>query len=107
MKIASPEKIALIKEWATQMQAANERIEPVATALKLPPESPVNEAFHGLQEAYTAAVAKLVGDTEDWLGWFSEENDFGRKAMVAGIEGNKRAIKTVEDLVWVMEVRES
>lgn len=98
------EKLAILREWAVQMETADLLIDPIADALKLTPESPIHAAIWGLQTAYTKAVGKLVGDKADWLDWYASENDFGRKHMDAGPAGSTRPISTLDDLVWVMEV---
>lgn len=98
------EKLAILREWAVQMETADLLIDPIADALKLTPESPIHAAICGLQAAYTKAVGKLVGDKADWLDWYATENDFGRKALDAGPNGATRPISTLADLIWVMEV---
>ena len=98
------EKLAILREWAVQMEAADLLIDPIADALKLTPESPIHTAICGLQTAYTNAVGKLVGDKADWLDWYASENDFGRKHLDAGPTGSTRPISTLDDLIWVMEV---
>jgi hypothetical protein len=60
--------------------------------------------MYGLQQAYTRAVAAMLGDESDTLAWYWLENDFGRKARHAGPVGATRAITTAEDLLWLLEV---
>ena len=98
------EKIALLAEWQASIEASNRRIKPIAEALGLAVESPIHQAVWGLQNAYTKAVGRLVGDGGDWLGWYASENDFGRKHMEAGPNAATRHISTLADLVWVMGV---
>ena len=98
------EKLHLLAEWQARIQTADSLIEPIADALGLSPESPIHTAVWSLQSAYTAAVAKIVGDHAEWMDWYAAENDFGRKGMDAGPKDAIRPIKTLEDLIWVMEV---
>lgn len=98
------EKIALLAEWQARTEASNRLIEPITEVLGLQVESPIHLAVWNLQEVYTKAVGKLVGDPAEWLDWYANENDFGRKHMEAGPKDATRHISTLADLVWVMEV---
>ena len=98
------DKIALLTEWQARMEAADNLIDPITEVLGLAVESPIHQAVWGLQNAYTEAVGKLVGDQAAWLDWYANENDFGRKHMEAGPKDATRHISTLADLVWVMEV---
>ena len=93
-----------LNAWATEMQAADARIQPVIDALRLDGGDPVCDTVWRLQSALTAAYAQLVGDVDGWLSWFACENDFGRRGMEAGLKGSVRPIRGVPDLVWLMEL---
>ena len=97
------EKMQALYNWSMAVDAANKLIEPVRSALMLPPESPVNEALDGLIQALTEATAKLVGDKDGWLDWYANENDFGRKGLEAGGALNTKPIKTLDDLLDLIE----
>lgn len=90
--------------WATEMQAADARIQPVIEVLRLDGGDPVCDTVWGLQSALTAAYAHMLDDTEGWLNWFAYENDYGRKGMKAGLRGDLRPIRGVPDLLWLLEV---
>ena len=66
-------------------------------------ESPFTDALFRMQSEYTEAVAKNVGDDSDWLNWYQFENAMGAKGYEAGIVGDMREIKTLEDLLWLIE----
>lgn len=102
--MTNTKKIQLLAEWQARIQTADRLIEPVAEVLGLSPESPIHVAVWSLQNAYTRAVAQLVGDKAEWLDWYASENDFGRKAIGAGPVGAKRPIASLDDLIWVIEV---
>lgn len=102
--MTNDEKAAMLIQWQTRMECADMPIEPVTECLGLSVESPIHQAVWALQDAYTKAVGKLVGDPAEWLGWYANENDFGRKAFEAGVTGDMRPIKDLDDLLWVMEV---
>lgn len=98
------EKLALLAEWQHEIERANAGFEPLSDALGGFGESRPEMAFAFLQDAYTRAAAKLLGDQDSTLAWYSLENDFGRKALRAGPEGGTRAIASFEDLLWLLEV---
>lgn len=97
------EKSAILREWSVKLETADAFIDPLTEALGLHAESPIHQAVWTLQDAYTKAVSKLVGDQGNWLDWFAHENDFGRRAMEAGPTNNMRPISDIDDLIWVME----
>jgi hypothetical protein len=103
--MTNDEKAAMLIQWQTRMECADMLIEPVTECLGLSVESPIHQAVWALQAAYTKAVGKLVGDPAEWLSWYAHENDFGRKAYEAGVTGDMRPIKDLDDLLWVMQSR--
>jgi thiamine pyrophosphate-dependent acetolactate synthase large subunit-like protein len=98
------EKLALLAEWQAQIERSDEGMRPLTEALGSSGESKPELALYWLQEAYTRAVAMLVGDFGGSLSWYAAENDFGRKAMQAGTVKEMRAIASFEDLLWLLEV---
>ena len=98
------QKLAALTRWQEAMELADSTIDPVIDLLQLHPESPVCNTVWRLQSALTAATADLVGDCGEWLSWYALENDMGRKGMEAGPAGQLREIRTIGDLLWVMEV---
>jgi hypothetical protein len=97
------EKLAALQAWQVAIERADKLINPVIEALQLTPESPPCEAVWGLQGALTAAVAAQVGDSFEWLNWYAHENNFGAVGHVAGPVGATRKIRTLEDLLWLIE----
>jgi hypothetical protein len=102
MQLTEPEKLALLTEWAEEIQKADATIDQITEVLGLSVECPINTAILALQSAYTRSVSKLVGDEELWLDWYAEENNFGRKKFKAGMEGKTRPIRNVKDLLWLL-----
>ena len=98
------EKLAHIQAWHDAMVKADETIQPVIDALALCGEDPITNTVWQLQSDLTKAYAAILGDVFQSLSWFSGENDMGRKSMEAGTKAQTRPIRTVEDLLWLMEV---
>lgn len=97
------QKLAALNRWQQAMEQADAALNPVISLLKLEPESPVCEAVWGLQRALIDTTAGLVGDQGDWLDWYAHENEMGRKGYEAGWPGAEREIKTLDDLLWLIE----
>lgn len=98
------EKLAHIQAWHAAMTKADETIQPVIDALALCGEDPITNTVWQLQTDLTRAYAALIDDALESLSWFACENDMGRKGMEAGVAGSLRPIRTVEDLLWLIEV---
>lgn len=97
------QKLAALNRWQQAMEQADAAINPVIELLQLQPESPVCGAVWKLQRLLTDMTAELVGDQADWLDWYAYENDMGRKGMVAGWSGFEREIRTLDDLLWLLD----
>ena len=98
------EKLALLATWQSEIERSDAGFKPLEDALGGHGESKPELAMYGLQEAYTRAVAAMLGDESDTLAWYWLENGFGRKARHAGPVGATRAIADFEGLLWLLEV---
>jgi len=98
------QKLDALKRWATAIEAGEGLLNPVIELLDIRPEGPITTALWTTQDALTKATSDLVGDLSEWLTWFIADNEMGAKAMEAGPVGQLRPIKTLDDLLWVIEV---
>lgn len=98
------EKLAHIQAWHAAMTRADDAIQPVIDALKLCGEDPITNTVWQLQTDLTRAYAALLDDAFESLAWYAGDNDMGAKGMQAGVAGEMRPIRTVEDLLWLIEV---
>ena len=98
------QKLLHIQAWHDAMTKADDTIRPVIDALKLCGEDPITNTVWQLQTDLTRAYAALLDDAFESLAWFAYENDMGRKGMQAGAAGETRPIRTVDDLLWLIEV---
>jgi hypothetical protein len=90
-------------QWQQAIQRADALMLPAVNALALPPESPPWLAVQELQTAVTTMTAALVGDSEECLSWFWQENDMGTKALeVHTPDHPPRPIRTLADLAWLL-----
>lgn len=102
--IDKAKKLAILTRWQKAIEEADANFDPVVEILGLIPESPLIEAFWCTQSVLTDTTSDLLNDGNGWLVWFWLENDMGRKGLEAGTEAEKRPIRTLDDLIWVMEV---
>lgn len=70
-------------------------------------DSPVLEAIWGTFQDLSNIVAEKLGDRDGWIDWFIWEADCGAKFGVARVNGVKKHIKTVTDLLWAIRGVES
>lgn len=56
-----------------------------------------------LEDFALKIAADNIGDKSEWLDWFVYENDCGEKGHTAGYDGNTKPIKTIDDLLELIE----
>lgn len=75
-------------------------------------ESPLNEAFYSVfHTAFIAIEHAATGKAptkddfgiEGWIDWFIYENDIGERGGEAGYDGNHKPVKTIDDVLDLME----
>ena len=98
------QKLLHIQAWHDAMTRADDAIQPVIDALKLCGEDPITNTVWQLQTDLTRAYAEILDDAFESLNWYASENDMGAKGMKAGIGSDVRPIRTVQDLLWLIEV---
>lgn len=78
-----------------------------ATAVFGTRDNPLFEATWKMFDLYVSATSQLIGDESAWLSWFIYENACGKKEFeaTAGTGAKKKKIKTIADLVSLIEWR--
>lgn len=98
------EKLTALREWRAAMLAIDTAEEALKASVGCQPEAPLPQAIGVLQMLVTRHVAALVGDDDGWCEYFWLENDMGaRRRPVTYADGRKRRLRTVTDLLWVIE----
>lgn len=89
-----------LEGWAATLAEFDRQIEAFCDLTTAQPDSPLLDAVHRLEEAYTRAVAEQVGDVDGWLAWFRWECDMGRKPLDASARAGApmRKVRTVGQL---------
>lgn len=101
--LSKSEKLAVLQRWEKVMSETDIYLTHLNALAGLSTEGGLLAAFLDLMDAYTGNTAKLVGDTEGLLDWYWTENGMGAKGMEAGYDDDERPIRTVEDLLWLIE----
>jgi hypothetical protein len=68
----------------------------------------LDEGTYGLTmwtifEAYTMTLGELLGDELDWLTWYAYDNKMGKGDHPAGYDKKLKKIKTLDDLLLLIE----
>jgi hypothetical protein len=90
-----------------KMKANTERFNDLIDKIGLMPESVLCESLYQIQDDCIKTLSYLVDDNFDNISWYVFECEYGDKDMEAGKEGDIRAIKTIDDLRWLVELNNS
>lgn len=61
------------------------------------------DVVNQISDNYVKATAKLIGDNGEWLFWYIYDSDFGKKNGLVEINEKEYRIKTVEQLIDMIE----
>ena len=67
------------------------------------PEGPLQDLVYKLFNSLVDKTSEEIGDTLEWLSWFIWDNDMGENAFEAGYDEDTKPIRTIEDLVGLLE----
>lgn len=107
------EKLAALRAWEAHVKAISAVYEADRLACGADIDSPRWVAVYNLLDAYAALIADQIrpdhlgaDQVTEWLDWWALECDFGATPKQAGIAGQEmREIRTLEDLLWIIEAR--
>ena len=98
---------ALLAEWKKSGERLNAILDDFNRLVSGSPESPLHDAIWTVYDRYTKALSRIVGDKEEWLGWFRHECDFGRKTMVMSFaDGEELMVVGISDLIAAIDTME-
>ena len=101
------ESLPILREWERVAKAIRKQTRAITaktSPIRVELESPLLDAIWAMVSAYSEAVEiRIAGVSFGWLEWYAVENDFGRKAMEAGLSETMRPIRTLRDLAWILE----
>lgn len=91
-----------IKSWHASITATQVILDKITALFGYGSEA--TEGVGQLMESYTESVSRSIGDKFGTLEWFWLENDMGKNGHHAGVAGNLRPIRNLDDLIWLVEV---
>ena len=99
------QKEQLIKELCERHDVLEAEFDKIAKVMGDVANMPLFEEVWQTFSRYTEAVELLVGDGRrySWLSWFIYDNDCGRKGLEGGYDSGMKPIRTVKQLVRLIE----
>ena len=73
----------LLQPWLDSYLELERQFAVLESVLGRRDDCPLENAAYLVHDAYTAALAREVGDEGDWLSWYLYENDAGKKGLTA------------------------
>jgi hypothetical protein len=103
MGMNTKEKIALVVSWERECKVMNDSVNTISVALGLMVESPVIQAVDRILEFATSVASIAIGDNAEWLGWYANECQFGKKPKQAVVENRKIFAKDAKSIVRIID----
>ncbi len=100
--MTAAEMLPLLQAWADRHAALSKRMGELA-ALVGTHDGPLGHAVWDAWRGYTVMLAHRVGDQRDWLDWYCEENDMGRKRLEVQIGQRRFKVRTLAQLARAIE----
>ena len=101
------QKAQLIDTLIAAHDAVHAQMDALKITLDPNPGCSLYTAVFELIDVAILAAASAIGDSAgEWLDWFVHDNDCGRRGHEAGYDGQIKPIRTVEDLLDLIEAEE-
>lgn len=92
-----------LKEWESIYRDWQVQYATLNALTKCGPDAPITLAIGRMWDAYSNAIAREVGDENDWLDWYCWENDMGAKGLeVTSTSGKTIKVKSLAQLARVI-----
>lgn len=100
----APDMLPLLQAWARRHAQLQAQMDALAAIFVRNFDGPLFDAVWSTWNDYTQALSRIVGDDEDWLGWFESECDMGKRPQVViSASGRKIRVRSVAQLARVIE----
>jgi hypothetical protein len=104
MTMNREKRIWIISKLVAQHKALDSHFDILSKTLGSQVGSPFFDCMYKAMDSYLESVSEWLGDDFGWINWFIHENDYGKRAYAAKpSKGRKRKIRTVENLVDIIE----
>ena len=91
-----------LQAWERVQKGLDAQLDLFYDLTRAQPDSDLLTAIYTLADAYTDAVARIVGDTAGAMEWWARECDFGNYLLSAGKGDKIRPIKTLKQLAGLI-----
>jgi hypothetical protein len=96
------EKLKHLERWANVINESDQQIDALCKVTGTC-DCPLIESLWKLQDFATDMTTEFVQGRYECLRWYHFENDMGTKGLKVLFEGKLKPIKSLEDLVWLLE----
>lgn len=101
--MTAAQMLPLLTAWKRRHAELDAAMEMLAAPFGRSFDGPVFDAVWSTWNDYTTALSRIVGDDEDWLGWYETECDMGRKPKeVHSLGGSVIRVRTLQQLASVI-----
>jgi hypothetical protein len=97
------EKLKLLQNWQQCYDNNEALLKTLIPIFGCIVESTINKQLWNCFDELTDTTEKLLGSDYNWLDWYCWENDMGAKGLDAGYDRNLKPIKTLNDLLDLIE----
>ena len=104
MKLEKSEALSFLKIWEIEHGDAQKLMDNLKIGLgAIHPENHVFKTVWQIFESYTQALELALGDSGGWMSFYKDENAMGRNGLEAGYDGKTKPIKTLNDLLELIQ----
>lgn len=94
--------LPLLQAWKARHAELHKQMTALASLTGNSYDTPFCTAIWETWNAYTATLARLIGDTGGWLVWFEEENAMGAKGLEVESWTRTVKVRTLRQLASVI-----
>ena len=94
--------LPLLQAWKARHAELHKQMQALASLTGNTYDTPFCTAIWETWNAYTATLARLIGDTGEWLAWFEDENDMGAKGLEVCSFTRTIKVRTLRQLATVI-----
>ena len=96
--------IPILEKWEKIISAWDAQCEVMQRVLGIAPNGPLFDAIEHMADAYTAAIAKEVGDECSWLNYYRFDCKMGKDPRHVMLEkGKEILVDSIKKLAKVIE----
>ena len=100
--MTAAEMMPLLTAWASRQRELTAQMEALFKVVGCS-DGPLFEAVWNAWNGYTDTLSRLIGDDQDWLSWYEQENRMGANGFeVTSVSGQKMHVRTLHQLAMLI-----